>query len=480
MKFGTGQFLLILLLVVGVIPAAAKGQYDEPALPSGLGGEPSDTEEPDLPSGLGGDEPTLPSGLDETDTDVAEVEEAESKLPFNLHGFLDTRAGIRIYQDRYEGDSTLGETRLQLEISKAWDKAAFNVTADFLYDWIYDHHSIHPETGQGWLDLRQANFSVTPADFLDIKIGRQILTWGTGDLIFINDLFPKDWISFFIGRDTEYLKAPSDAVKFSLYSDVANFDLVYTPRFDSDRYIDGRRISYYNAMLGRRAGEDAIIHTDKPNSWFSDDEFAARMFKNIGGYEAAIYGYWGFSKSPGKVDPGTGRYGFADMSAYGGSIRGPLAWGIGNVEAGYYYAEDDPGGTDPNVNNSQFRLLLGYEQDMGKNLTAGVQWYLEQMMDYDDYVDVLPAGTERADHYRQLITIRLTKLLMNQNLRLSMFAYYSPTDNDAYLRPSAHYKIDDHMSVHFGANFFFGKDQHTFFGQFERNSNVYAGLRYAF
>jgi hypothetical protein len=75
---------------------------------------------------------------------------------------------------------------------------------------------------------------------MDVKLGRQILTWGTGDLIFINDLFPKDWISFFIGRDTDYLKAPSDAIKVSLFGEQANLDIVYTPQFDSDRFIEGR------------------------------------------------------------------------------------------------------------------------------------------------------------------------------------------------------------------------------------------------
>ena len=474
------QLFLILFMVGGLMVGPASGESEEPSLPSGLTDESMGADEPGLPAGLSAEEPTLPSGLEETGTEATELEEKESAWPFNLNGFWETRAGVRLYQDRYEGDTPLGETRLQLEISKAWDKAAFNVTADFLYDWVYDHHSIDLETGEGWLDLRQANISLTPVDFLDIKVGRQILTWGTGDLIFINDLFPKDWDSFFIGRDTEYLKAPSDAIKFSFYGKLVNLDFVYTPRFDADRYIDGRRISYYNAMLGRRAGEDAIIHVDKPDSWFRDDEFAGRLFKNIKGYELAIYGYWGFSKSPSKVDPATGRYGFADTSVYGGSIRGPFAKGIGNIEAGYYYAEDDPGGIDPYVNNSQFRLLLGYEQDLGKDLTVGVQYYLEQMMDYNDYVDMLPAGMPRADHYRQLVTIRLTKLLMSQNLRLSMFAYYSPTDNDAYLRPSVNYKIDDHLSVQMGGNFFFGKDQHTFFGQFERNTNVYAALRYAF
>ena len=298
--------------------------------------------------------------------------------------------------------------------------------------------------------------------------------------MFINDLFPKDWNAFFIGRDTEYLKAPSDAFKFSFYTDVANLDLIYTPRFDSDRFIDGTRISYYNTALARRAGRDAIIRVDKPDDWLRDDEIAARLFKNVKGYELALYGYWGFWKSPAGMNPTTGRAVFPDLSAYGASVRGSFGKGIANAELGYYYSEDDSGGSNPFVNNSELRFLVGYEQELATDLTMGLQYYLEHMLDYGDYRRTLPLGAPSRDEFRHLITLRLTKMLMNQNLKLSLFGYYSPSDNDAYLRPSIDYKIDDHLSTQIGANVFFGRDDHTFFAQFERNSNIYVALRYAF
>ena len=37
----------------------------------------------------------------------------------------------------------------------------------------------------------------------DVKIGQQVLTWGTGDYVFLNDLFPKDYPSFFAGRSDD-------------------------------------------------------------------------------------------------------------------------------------------------------------------------------------------------------------------------------------------------------------------------------------
>ncbi|NLC80882.1 MAG: hypothetical protein GX748_06830, partial [Lentisphaerae bacterium] len=46
--------------------------------------------------------------------------------------------------------------------------------------------------------------------------------------------------------------------------------------------------------------------------------------------------------------------------------------------------------------------------------------------------------------------------------------------------PKASYKIDDHWIAEVGGNLFFGEDDHTFFGQFERANNIYASLRYGF
>ena len=147
---------------------------------------------------------------------------------------------------------------------------------------------------------------------------------------------------------------------------------------------------------------------------------------------------------------------------------------------GYYDSRDDRSGKDPFIPNSQFRFLAGYEQELAKDFTVGVQYYLELMSDYGAYKRTLPPGSQAADEYRHVITLRLTKLLMYQNLRLSLFTFYSPSDQDAYMRPNIHYRITDHWSAEVGANIFFGEENHTFFGQFKDNTNVYLGIRWSF
>lgn len=392
------------------------------------------------------------------------------EMPIEMHGFYELRSGYRLKKDKYEKDMSIMETRLQLDLSSYLDWADLKFKGDLIGDLV---------TEEADFDIREAYIFTRPFGFMDLKVGRQILTWGTGDLVFINDLFPKDWQSFFIGRDVEYLKAPSDAVKVSLFSDFANLDVVYTPQFDPDRFISGERISYWNSNLGRLAGTDAIQHINKPDRWFRDDEIAVRLYKNINNYEFALYGYRGYWKSPGGQNATATQAIFPDLDVYGASLRGNAGKGIGNLEFGYYESDDDQGGKNGLVNNSELRFLAGYTQEIGKDFTGGLQYYVEHMLDYKEHKESSPSGLAR-DRDRHLITVRLTKLLMNQNLRCSLFTYFSPSDEDVYMRPNVNYKVSDDLAVEFGANIFLGDYPSTFFGQFENNTNIYTALRYSF
>jgi len=390
--------------------------------------------------------------------------------PIEVHGFLESRSGYRFQNDKYQKDMSIMEQRMQLDLNSYMDWGDLRFKGDVYNDVVIE---------EAKFDMREANIFARPTDFMDVKVGRQILTWGTGDLIFINDMFPKDWQSFFIGRDSEYLKAPSDAAKVSFFWDWANLDVAYTPQFDSDRYITGERISYWNQNLQRTAGRDAIVHTNKPDRWFRDDEIAARLYKNIKNYEYALYAYRGYWKSPGGFNATMTQAVFPDLNVYGMSVRGAVGKGIGNIEVGYYDSADDRSGKNNLINNSEMRYLFGYTREIGKDLTMGLQYYLEQMLNFSEYERSLTAGPAR-DRDRHVMTLRLTKLLMNQNLRLSLFSYYSPSDKDVYMRPNVNYKVSDNMAVEVGSNIFFGDYPNTFFGQFRDDTNMYLSLRYSF
>ena len=396
-----------------------------------------------------------------------------------LYGSLDVRTGARIRSDPHQRRTSLQEARIQLEATRLGESANLNLRGDFVYDRIARERDPDLERGEGFVDLREANVQIFPHPDADLKIGRQILTWGTGDLLFINDLFPKDWQSFFLGRDEEYLKAPSDAAMLSLFPGGFALDLVYIPRFDADRFISGERISFFSPAAGGLAGRENPVRTEPRDDWFSEDEIALRASRNIEGMEAALYGYEGFWKSPAGM-LSSGRAFFPRLRVLGAGLRGPLGDGLFNVEAGRYDSRQDSGGRDPFIPNSELRLLLGYERELAADFSAALQYYLEHLEDYGAYRASLPAAAPARDENRHLLSLRLTRLLLNQNLRLSLFTYYSPSDRDAYLRPALDYRAGDRLNLFAGGNLFTGKDVHTFFGQFENNSNLYAGVRYSF
>ncbi|MEH6502383.1 MAG: hypothetical protein V7682_00630 [Cycloclasticus sp.] len=432
---------------------------------------------PPLPSGIF-NAPTLPEGIDKPNSPTKMDSLFSQPQTFNINGFMDLRSGFRTQKDAHEGQQPLNETRLQLELQKEIGPVSINLTSDFIYDAEASQHAIDLDKGKGWIDLREASIAFSPFPFIDIKAGRQVLTWGTGDLIFINDLFPKDWQAFFIGRDLDYLKAPSDAIKTSFFTDIGNIDIVYTPRFDADRGITGEKLSYYNPLSNSQSGENSIIKPKKPHS----DEWSMRIYKNFGSSELSLYGYHGFWKSPLGFDPGSNKNRYPLLRSVGASLRKPLWRGITHVELGYYDSYERGAAKNPFTPNSETRFLIGYEQELIKNFTISVQYYLEWMQDYGKYESSLEAigAAVKRDKIRHVLTNRLSLLTHQQNVTWSLFTFYSPSDADAYLRPNVSYKVNDQWTIEAGGNFFVGEENNTFFAQFKNNNNIYGSIQYGF
>jgi hypothetical protein len=399
---------------------------------------------------------------------LAQTGSAEFSLPFN--GFLEYDLGSRIVSNEQKPDDIiLNEATFRLELAKDTDIAAFNFTGDFRYDGYLKESNIA---------IREATVDLFAYESWELKAGPQILTWGTGDLLFINDLFPKDWQSFFLGRDDEYLKAPSTTLKLSIFSGFGDINAVVTPIFTPDNYIDGERMSYWG--MGGITGDPFVAET--PEKAWENAEYALRLANNISGVELALYGYKGFFKRPLGFDPEQEVGIFPELAVYGASVRTQLFGGIFNIESGYYDSLDDRDGTDPFLVNSLLKNLVGFEKELMQNFTAGIQYFSEWMQNYDEYKKSVESIGQPAlkEENHDWITLRLTNLRKQQTLILSFFGYYSPAENDWYLRPVATYKMSDQIQLTTGFNLFFGEHDYTFFGQLEDNSNVYFRIRYSY
>jgi hypothetical protein len=386
-----------------------------------------------------------------------------------ISGFVEGAYGRRLDADpKFASRQTLGDLRARTETEWSNDRLLVAFKADLLYDDIEDDVDIEP---------RELNLRFSPVDSLDLKIGRQVLTWGTGDLLFVNDLFPKSWVSFFSGREDEYLKAPSDAFRATWYTDKIHVDFVWSPEFEPDDYLTGQRFSFFSPIAGAVIAPQPPLNAAEPDDGIEDSELAVRLFKTVGSTEYAAYAYRGFFKRPlglnANLEPG-----FPALSVIGGSLRRPAGRGLINAEAAYYDSRADARGADPFVPNNQIRLLAGYEFEARARLNVAFQFYIEHALDYGALLANSPTPQFEAARTRHVATNRLTYRGRREKLTLSLFTYYSASDDDYYLRPAVSYRKSDSWTLTAGANLFGGNHAYTFFGQLEDNSNAYLRVRF--
>jgi len=443
---------------------------------------------------------------------------SQPALSQELNGFVEFALAPKFQKNRLiaapdgSGDGqyfALGEQRLQLKYEHTSDKGELFFKIDFINDNILRNSQFN---------IREAYFTSTPFEWLDVKIGRQIQTWGVGDLMFINDVFPKDWISFFAGRSDEYLKAPSDAARLSIFPDLPGIqalDISFMPfsQPDINPQTEGRFASIdplFRFMASNGVRFNPIEETSRALENF---ELAARLqLQSWGGFTTSIYGYKGRWSSPNSFDmdfnAGTATPFFAELQIYGVSTRGSACGGILSLEGGYYDSEEDKKGDNPFIENSSLRYLALYERPLRSSLDLGIQYYGEWIQDYSEIEGNMsaffndPTGTTPMDidglrdEFRHLITLRLTQRLNNETLRLTWFSYFSPSDQDYYFRPQISYEYSDNIRFAVTGNLFGAYSDNadenhfengvipnyynTLFGQFKDDSNIDFAVRYIF
>ncbi len=405
---------------------------------------------------------------DAAEDDLWQKDWEEEEITTSLWtGFLEAGYGYRFNKDDlFNNQETLNEVRLYLENDWQFEDIDFTFKGETWYDGVL----------RKWkADIRELSLKFSAFGNTDFKIGRHISTWGTGDLLFLNDQFPKGWNAYFNGRDDVYVKAPANAVRVTSFYDWANLDLVWTPKFTADGYINGDRFSFFSLLANQNIGGFDIVNEKEPTT----DEIALRVYKNYQGIEYALYGYKGFDKRPLGLTQNF-QPTFNKRNLLGASVRGTIANGIFNLEVVYENALEDQEGSNPLVNNSLTKYLIGYESEWLPKLNVGFQLYREAIQDYSELMINSSFPNLETSKNRDWLTSRIRYSALQDKLTLNLFSFYSLTDKDYFLRWNINYRQDDHWNYTFGINQMDGKEPHTFFAQFEKASNAYFRIRYNF
>ncbi|MDP2157241.1 MAG: hypothetical protein Q8K68_05985, partial [Nitrospirota bacterium] len=241
----------------------------------------------------------------------------------SLHGFLQGNYSSSTASSNPDnGDFKWAEELIQLKLEASREPFHFFLKTDLFYDHI---------DRKADLELREGYIDYTASSW-DMRAGRQILTWGLGDLIFINDFFPKDYEAFFSGRPMEYLKKGVDGIKIGAYPDIASFELVIIPFFEPNNFPDPKRFWMFDPM-------SSITDREKkePSITLKNTEVAFRAYRNIAGYDASLYYYRGFFRQPSvlpdnPVFPTKLTLFYPKLSVYGASLQGKALDGVVSLE----------------------------------------------------------------------------------------------------------------------------------------------------
>ncbi len=312
------------------------------------------------------------------------------------------------------------------------------------------------------------------SDKLAARLGRQVITWGVGDLLFINDTFPKDPVALFTGQPLQNFKLGSDALKLNAYPAPTNLELVIAS-FRPDNTPTSRRF-----VLPGPFPAGLLRRTEEPTNSAEELEVSGRVYGyldnwELSGYASRTHHHTQARRMTAGEIVGT----FPRLNTLGASLTGPAVKGVLSLEAGYYDSPQDRDGRDPSVDNSQLRGLIGYSRQLWDDATLGLQLYGEWMRDYNAYRETLPAGFPVKDRVRKVATLRFTQLFAHQTVTFNVFTFVGLSEKDRYVIPSLRYAFSDNLWAEIGANVFGGNRTGTF-GSLQDNSNVYVTVRYAF
>lgn len=392
----------------------------------------------------------------------------------DVHGYLLGTASSRIsgqpLNTGEKGNWLLAEERLQLEVSAESDAGDTALVAKI--DALNDNVS-----GSNDIDVREL-YGEYFADTFELRIGRQMLTWGVADRLFINDVFPKDWSAFFSGQPLEYMKLGSDMAKLFYFGNGWDLELALIPvaRFDvtpqADRYV-----------VYSPPGVTGVVEPEKK---LANGEVAARFHTKIGSTtDFALHAFKGFWHQPDKGMAGSTII-YPRLNTYGFTVQDAVLGGVLSLEGGFYHSIDDANGTNPMIANSQYRYLVAYEHELMTDVTLAVQWYGEIMKDHGKYLPAAQGayaagfGPKPQPRHRKIVTANLRALWMNQTLTTSLFVMGVGDGGGRMYNPDVKYAVTDEFSVNVGGHVFTSGPDSWMLGMMKHDDNAYVNVKWTF
>lgn len=391
-------------------------------------------------------------------------EESDGGLHVGVKGFIDTYHALRIESPN---DWMASRSRVRGELTVEKGNAGMFVSANAVYNSLLKDQS-------GFF-LREAYLYYGKSG-LDIRAGRQIITWGVADAIRLTDIIsPMDFTEF-LTQDYDDIRIPVNGIrirytrpKWSAEAIMIPVSSFYELSTDCDNpwavNLPGVTVSY------------SINLDNTPEKQFRNVEYGGRIGAYLSGVDFNLYALRTWNKMPvfrknvaadGSLSC-NGEY--RRMTMLGADLSVPLGKFVVRAEAAEYFGEAQ----EPVVNaavttRNSTTALVGLDWYAGNDWQLGLQYSHK-------YISGKMSGISS---YRNsgMATVRISKDLLHNTLSISNFGYVDVANGGVYNRLYADYALTDQIHAFLGYDFFHAdKGQ---FAMYDRNSEVWIKLKYSF
>jgi hypothetical protein len=387
---------------------------------------------------------------------------AQDELSIQLNGFVDSYHALQLRSPQQIMSS---RTRARLEMRADYGEASLFSSVNLAYNSI-----IKDQTGAF---LREAYFDYA-GRFLEVKAGRQIVTWGVADGLRITDLIsPMDYTEF-MANDYDDIRVPVNAINLKFPGESFSAEVVFVPvpeYFVLPTSDDNPwQMTAPNGMQMDLSGT--------PAKRIKNSEVGGRLRFFLENLDFSLTALHTYNKSPVTIasfNPEAksavikGIY--EPMNVVGGDVSIPAGEIVIRGEMAVYFGEPI---ALKNAMDYWFRKsfngLIGIDWYAGNNWTIMAQYMHKVIMDYRDVL-----GTEQNT---SMITARISKEVLNNTLKLSVYGMFDVDNVGFYVRPAADYLLSDQITLSLGADWLGGR--RGTFKTYKKNTQIWVKGKYFF
>jgi hypothetical protein len=388
---------------------------------------------------------------------ICAVSPLAAQIEVDLHGSVESLHALPFSRDR---DLTESRSVFNGELGLFAGEASAFVSLSAEYNGISpDRRGF--SLGEAWMDWSRGGLSV--------RLGRQLLSWGTAAGLILTDLVCPQNLSAYAGLDFAGSRLPVNGLRLRYSFSALALEALWLPLFTPARLPEDPENPLYPVLYPPAADGMALSVSMAPlPRALVDGEYGLRVSAYTRALDFSFMGFYGWndvpytSKQPVphpagglQIIPGYGRTltAGADASIPLGEIllRLETAWTGG-------------GRYDPPLAETTAALSGGQRVDpvVKHNLKflAGLDWNPSPWnLSVQYYEDLLPGarngGTERPWRENGL-TLQAARNFFRETLGISFWCYLNLQDFDSAGSVSAAYALTDSLSFSLGSNFFTG------------------------